>query len=100
MQQWLRHNIGLAAELYGIDPASVPQLPESDELPELWRETFKFYDTLRFARLTHCLRQREPSELIADSILVFRLTDNDLHAALDAPLPDLPEHPHIKGLER
>jgi hypothetical protein len=44
---------------------------------------------LRFARLTAYLRQREPDDHVGHSILIYRLTEEDLTEALegDPPLP-------------
>jgi Dolichyl-phosphate-mannose-protein mannosyltransferase len=47
---------------------------------------------LRFRRLCHFLAQREPDAMAGYSILIFRLTDNDVQRALAAPVtaPDAP----------
>jgi hypothetical protein len=47
------------------------------------------YEMLRFARLTAYLRQREPDDHVGHSILIYRLTEEDLTEALegDPPLP-------------
>ncbi|MBT3378839.1 MAG: hypothetical protein HN742_24755 [Lentisphaerae bacterium] len=44
------------------------------------------YEQLRFARLRAYLLTRRPDDHIGYSILVFRLTEDDLKKALDAPL--------------
>jgi hypothetical protein len=43
------------------------------------------YDELRFARLCHYLRARGPDDTIGYSILVFRLSDAEVAAALRTP---------------
>lgn len=43
------------------------------------------YDQLRFARLCHYLRARGPDAMIGYSILVFRLSEADIAAALRTP---------------
>jgi len=45
------------------------------------------FDAARFQRLVAFLRQREPDDAINGSILVYRLTDPDVSAALDGPPP-------------
>jgi tetratricopeptide (TPR) repeat protein len=43
------------------------------------------YLRLRFARLCACLRQRSPDHEIGHSILIYRLTDDDVRQALEGP---------------
>jgi hypothetical protein len=52
-----------------------------------WLQAFDDFNEFRFARLTAFLRQREPDDTINYSILVYRLTDEDLARALDGPPP-------------
>lgn len=47
-----------------------------------WEAGWKRYDVLRFARLCHFLRAREPDAAIGWSILIYRLSANDLSQAL------------------
>ena len=60
------------------------------------------FDALRFSRLTAYLRHRAPDGNLHGSILVFRLTEDELHAALDGPPaelgPDLPGELEKSGL--
>ena len=52
-------------------------------------------DRLRFARLTQYLRLRRPDAIIGYSILVYRLSDKEVHAAVNgtaAELADAMEH--------
>jgi hypothetical protein len=57
--------------------------------PVEWAEVLRRFDTFRFARLTAHLRRREPTDQINHSILVYRLTDAEVEAALDGPPPEL-----------
>jgi hypothetical protein len=52
-----------------------------------WRELFSEYDWLRFGRLCAWLRGREPDAQIGYSIMIYRLTNDDLRAALEGPPP-------------
>lgn len=54
-----------------------------------WERTFWQYDQLRFARLTAFLRQREPDDSVGHSILIYRLTDNDITQALSGSPAEL-----------
>ena len=52
---------------------------------------FQAYEQLRAARLYSFLRRREPDDNVGHSILIFRLSDADLHTALDeSPVELLP----------
>jgi 4-amino-4-deoxy-L-arabinose transferase-like glycosyltransferase len=42
-------------------------------------------EQLRFGRLCHCLRDRTPEAEVGYSILIFRLTGDDIHRALAGP---------------
>lgn len=48
---------------------------------------FRAFDSLRLARLCNYLLAREPDDEINYSILVYRLKESDLQAALDGPPP-------------
>ncbi len=60
-----------------------PALPK-EELSQLAQDI----ELLQFARLCHFLRDREPVEVIGGSMLVFRLGDAEVAAALYGPLPE------------
>jgi len=53
-----------------------------------WLDLFYDYEQYRFARLAAYLRRREPDDEIGYSILVYRLTDDDISRALDGPQPE------------
>jgi hypothetical protein len=62
----------------------------SDEASaELERKRAQAFHQLRFARLCAYLRHREPLANVGYSILVFRLSAEDLHAALYGPPAEL-----------
>jgi hypothetical protein len=54
---------------------------------EHWDGMFQMFEHLRFGRLCAVLRRRPPDEQIGYSILVFRVNDAELRAALDGPAP-------------
>jgi hypothetical protein len=55
---------------------------------EFWWKLFHLYEQLRFARLAAYLRERRPDDNVGYSILIYRLSDRDLAAALDGPSPE------------
>lgn len=54
-----------------------------------FENTWKRYDQLRFARLCCYLRARSPDGNAGHSILIYRLTENEVAAATTGPLSDL-----------
>ncbi|MDD2762941.1 MAG: glycosyltransferase family 39 protein [Opitutaceae bacterium] len=68
-------------------PPSPRQIPvcsktKGDQLPLFWRT----YDWLRFTRLCHYLRAREPVAQIGHSIMIYDVTEQDLHVVVESPL--------------
>ncbi len=53
-----------------------------------WQQLFVQFDQLRTGRLAAFLRGREPDAMAGYSILIYRLTDEEVSAALNEPLPD------------
>ena len=53
--------------------------------PERWANNFFDYESLRFARLCAFLRRREPETAINHGLLVYKVTQEDLRAALSGP---------------
>jgi hypothetical protein len=51
----------------------------------LTRRAYRSYDQLRFGRLAAYLRQREPDAHVGYSILIYRLSDQQIRAALRGP---------------
>jgi len=49
-----------------------------------WVRYLKVFELLQFERLCHYLGQREPDDEVGYSILIYRLSDNDIQAALGA----------------
>jgi hypothetical protein len=47
---------------------------------------FRLFEHLRFARLCAYLRQREPTDEVCYSILIYRLSDRDIEQALTGPI--------------
>ena len=54
---------------------------------EFWIKMFHGFEHLRFARLAAHLRQREPDAEVGYSILIYRLTDEEVARALSGPQP-------------
>jgi hypothetical protein len=71
-----------------IDPSLRTAVFEKDA-SELRLRRVKIFQRLRFARLCAYLRHREPIANIGYSILVFRLTENDLREAVYGPPAEL-----------
>jgi hypothetical protein len=55
--------------------------------PEFWNSALRLHDELRTARLMAYLRRRQPDANAGYSILIYRLTQADLDAALRGPAP-------------
>jgi hypothetical protein len=54
---------------------------------QYWHELFVQFDRMRTGRLAAFLRQRQPDVMVGYSILIYRLTDADVAAALHGPAP-------------
>ncbi len=66
---------------YAKDPIRRAALLQ--EMPaERWRDAWKRYETLRFARLCHYLRVRKPEAVIGYSMFLYRLSAAELTAAV------------------
>jgi len=57
--------------------------------PQIWQLRWTRYELLRFARLCGYLRLRRPDAMIGYSILIFRLSQEDLDATLNGPVSTL-----------
>ena len=53
------------------------------EFRKQYADQYKRYEKLRFAKLCHTLRQRQPDEMIGYSMLVYHLDEGDIKRALD-----------------
>jgi len=71
--------------------------PRSPQEAATWRQLTSDFDQLRVARLAAYLRRRDPDDRIGYSILVFRLSDQDVRDALDGPPAELWPHIGIEG---
>ena len=71
-----------------LDPHGQPQAAQG-LTPGEWTNAWKQFETLRFARLCHYLRARQPDAQPGYSILVFRLDQAELDAALNGDLRQL-----------
>lgn len=49
---------------------------------KMWNDTFRKYDRFRFSRLCAHLREREPSDNVGGSILIYKLSQDDINRAL------------------
>ena len=56
---------------------------------EFWTRNFRLFEQLRFARLAAFLRRREPDAQIGYSIMVYRLSDEDVASAVAGPVDSL-----------
>lgn len=62
-----------------------------------WNDLFTAYSQLRHARLMAWLRHREPDDQIGHAMLIYRLSENDIAAALIGPPVELHPSPQIRG---
>ncbi len=69
-------------------PNGHPELMH-DTTPLQWNRAWGLYEELRFARLCHYLRARQPDAMIGYSILVFRLSQTEIDAALNGSASEL-----------
>ncbi|HEX4413726.1 MAG TPA: glycosyltransferase family 39 protein [Lacipirellulaceae bacterium] len=58
-----------------------------------WLDVFRDFQQARLARLTSYLRGREPDFEINNTILIYGLSDEQLRAALEEPLPEMINSP-------
>jgi hypothetical protein len=54
---------------------------------EFWRKLFPLYERLRFGRLAAYLRKRKPDANAGYSILIYRLSDEEVARAIGGPPP-------------
>ncbi len=69
-------------------PHDHPELLRDRNIAQ-WQSEWKTYDELRFARLCHYLRARQPDAMIGYSILIFRITQHEIDAATAGSSRDL-----------
>jgi len=73
--------------LLKASPHGHPELMQ-DTTPAAWAARWDEYNQLRFARLCHYLRVRTPDDNVGYSILIFRLSAEELKTAVDGSLQD------------
>jgi len=74
--------------------AAVPDPAErARQLATVPPESLYQLEQLRFARLMAYLRHREPDDQVGWSILIHRLSDAEVQAALDGPPAELVPQP-------
>ena len=64
------------------------------------RDKFPLFEQLRFARLCAFLRRREPDDNVGYSILIYRLSDQDVREALYGPPAELLPDVGVAGVIR
>jgi hypothetical protein len=72
---------------YTTRPARRTEL-EREAPAAKWQAVVKRYDVLRFARLCHFLRLRQPEARIGYALFVYRLTAEEIRAATAGSLAD------------
>jgi len=74
-------------QAYWSDPAARARL-EREVPPDKWIASRDNFQHLRFARLCYCLRARKPDATVGYSILIYRLTADEVAAATAGSLHD------------
>lgn len=74
------------------NPAARDALMQRNDGAEHWEQIFNLWEKWRLARLTAYLRRRDPSAQVGYSILIYKLTDQDVRDALLGP-PPYPQRP-------
>ncbi len=69
------------------DPAARATLLKSRS-DDYWKKLEIMANQLTFARLRAHLRQREPDDMVNYSILIYRVSEDELRQALDGPMPE------------
>ncbi len=67
---------------------------------KFWNDTFIFFDHLQFSRLCAYLRKKTPDDNIGYSILIYRLTDEEVRAALYGQPAELVPDVRVKGMDQ
>lgn len=78
------HNLKLFGSTDNNAEARTALLAQTGE--EFWWRLFRFYEHLRLTRLCHVLRLRRPDHQVGYAILVYRLSDEEVRAALEDPV--------------
>lgn len=72
-----------AAQKERLNPEPFKTISKSE-----WEKAWRTYAQLRFARLCHYLRARQPDDMVGYSILIYRLDQTELDAALNGDLKE------------
>ena len=83
--QAARHDLDLLASTSSHRAAREALIRQTGT--EYWHHGFRMWEQLRFSRLLARVRQMEPIAMVGHSILIYRLTDQDIRAALLDPPP-------------
>jgi hypothetical protein len=83
-----RETLQAIHQLKTANPAARSALLRSKS-EAFWNETFTTLAKLRLGRLYAFLRQRTPDDNVGYSILIYRLTQRDIHEALFGPPAEL-----------
>lgn len=68
----------------------------SQQGEEFWQNQIETYQQMRFARLCAALRKRRPLDQVGFSILIYRLTDQEVQQAVFGPAPiEVSSEPHL-----
>lgn len=84
--QWMRGFEPMFLEYFG-SPARRAEM-DREAGPEKWKRAWTRHDLLRFARLCHYLRARQPDANVGYSILIYRLTAEEIAAATTGSIED------------
>src|SRR5262249_48894951 len=75
------------AEQLGDDKTALDNLLREQTDSPSWEIFTHYFGQVRLARLCAYLRQREPDDQVGYSILIYRLSDANVEAALHGPPP-------------
>jgi hypothetical protein len=78
-------NLAILARASETEQAWAAVMRQTGE--QYWHDLFTRFDQLRTGRLMGFLRGREPDAMAGYSILIYRLTDAEVTAALNGPPP-------------
>lgn len=78
-----------------------PDCERAERPIRVTQDDLRAYWLLRFARLCSALRARRPDDAVNYTILIYRLTDDQIAAALDGPpIEVVPDDPLTQGPEQ
>lgn len=87
---WTERQERLYREIWArLLAAQQSTVPRDSAANEQLANDLRDYEMLQFGRLSHYLSERDPLEVLGGSLLVFKLSAEELAFALQAPLDDL-----------